>query len=227
MDSTTEEVKVAPDGCTPYIEGPVYSGPSSHASMRRLTPSVLEAIAHDGVRALLVLMGRDPDDPAVVDTPGRVLKAYRELAAAPGDPAALLARQFANVDYPTDEMITVGPIPFTSLCEHHLLPFSGTAWIGYLPGTEGTVVGLSKLPRLLDHYAMQPQVQERLTTQVADALMEHLAPRGAGCIISSAHSCMSLRGVKKTGAVMRTSVLRGDFKTDPAMRAEFIALTNH
>ncbi len=209
------EVKIAPDGSTPYVPGQVDTRHGAEEDVRQ------------GIRALLWLMGRDPFDPAVIDTPDRVLKAYMELSSAPGDPAELLGKQFDNVSYPTDEMIAVGPIPFTSLCEHHLLPFSGTAWIGYLPGREGTVVGLSKLARLLDHFAMQPQVQERLTTQVADALVEHLGPRGAGCIISSSHSCMSLRGVKKVGAVMRTSVLRGDFKTDPAMRAEFIALTNH
>lgn len=191
------------------------------------TRLVLEEQAKDGVRALLTLMGRDPDDPGVLDTPARVVKAYRELAASPGDPAVLLSRIFNDVDYPTDEMIAVGPIPFTSLCEHHLLPFTGHAWVAYLPGEIGTVVGLSKLARLVDHYAMRPQVQERLTTQIADALEEHLTPRGAGCIVTASHTCMSLRGVKKLGAEMVTSVLRGEFKTDPAMRGEFLAMTRH
>jgi GTP cyclohydrolase I len=177
-----------------------------------------------GIRALLRIMGEDPDRDGLVETPARVLAAYRELARRPGDPKALLGTVFKDVAYPTDELIAVGPIPFTSLCEHHLLPFSGTAWIGYLPSEYG-VVGLSKLPRLLDHYAQRPQVQERLTTQVADALMEHLNPAAAGCIVLAHHSCMSLRGVRKDGAKMVTSVLRGAFRTDDTLRAEFLALT--
>lgn len=183
----------------------------------------LEATALEGVRALLRLMGEDPERSGLLDTPARVVKAYREVSARPGDPATLLARTFDDVEYPTDELIAVGPIPFTSLCEHHLLPFTGTAWIAYLPGD--SVVGLSKLPRLLDHFAQRPQVQERLTTQVADALVEHLDPEAAACVIHATHTCMSLRGVKKQGAAMVTSVLRGRFKTDDAMRAEFMALT--
>ena len=183
----------------------------------------LEHRAQDGIRALLRLMGEDPERSGLLDTPARVVKAYREVSARPGDPATLLARTFDDVEYPTDELIAVGPIPFTSLCEHHLLPFTGTAWIAYLPGD--SVVGLSKLPRLLDHFAQRPQVQERLTTQVADALVEHLDPEAAACVIHATHTCMSLRGVKKQGAAMVTSVLRGRFKTDDAMRAEFMALT--
>lgn len=177
-----------------------------------------------GVRALLRLVGEDPDREGLVETPARVVKAYTELASAPGDPAVLLSRIFKDVDYPTDEIVAVGPIPFTSLCEHHLLPFTGHAWVGYLPSERG-VVGLSKLPRLVDHYAQRPQVQERLTTQIADALVSYLDPEAAGCIIHATHTCMSLRGVKKIGAVMVTSVLRGKFKTDDPMRAEFLALT--
>lgn len=185
----------------------------------------LEGIARTGVRALLRLCGEDPSREGLLDTPDRVLRAFREFTARPGDPADILKRVFTGVDYPPDEIVAVGPIPFTSLCEHHLLPFSGSAWIGYLPNEKGGVVGLSKLPRLLDHFAARPQVQERLTTQVADALVDHLDPEAAGCILRATHSCMSLRGVKKTGAAMTTSVLRRRFKTDPAMRAEFLSLT--
>lgn len=177
-----------------------------------------------GIRALLELVGEDPDREGLIETPARVIRAYTELAARPGDPQALLSRIFKDVTYPTDEIVAVGPIPFTSLCEHHLLPFTGTAWVGYLPSERG-VVGLSKLPRLVDHFAMRPQVQERLTTQITDCLVEYLDPEAAGCIIHATHTCMSLRGVKKIGAVMVTSVLRGRFKTDDAMRAEFLALT--
>lgn len=184
----------------------------------------LEAEAMAGLRSLLELVGEDPERSGLLDTPARVVKAYRELAGRPGDPAKLLSVLFTDVSYPTDELIAVGPVPFTSLCEHHLLPFTGTAWIAYLPSDRG-VVGLSKLPRLLDHFAKRPQVQERLTTQVADALVEHLEPEAAACVIHAEHTCMSLRGVQKQGASMVTSVLRGRFKTDPAMRAEFLAMT--
>jgi len=184
-----------------------------------------EEIAVEGVRALLRLMGEDPDREGLLDTPARVVKAFAEFTTPPpGDPAALLGRVFSDVGYPTDEMIAVGPIAFTSLCEHHLLPFTGDAWVAYLPSAKG-VVGLSKIPRLLTHYAMRPQVQERLTTQVVDALDQHLSPDGAACIIRATHSCMSLRGIKAQGAAMVTSVLRGQFKDDPTVRAEFLALT--
>lgn len=187
---------------------------------------VLEAEARAGVRALLRLMGEDPEREGLLDTPARVVRAYRELADSPGDPAELLGKVFQDVDYPTDEMVAVGPIAFTSLCEHHLLPFTGTAWVAYIPMPDVGVVGLSKLPRLVEHYARRPQVQERLTTQIADAIQEHLDPVGAACVIRSTHSCMALRGVRKTGAEMVTSVLRGAFRDDPTVRAEFLALTH-
>lgn len=184
----------------------------------------LEAAARTGIEALLRLMGEDPAREGLRDTPARVVKAYRELADRPGDPAQLLGTVFRDdVSYPTDEMIAVGPIEFVSLCEHHLLPFTGTAWVAYVPNGDG-VVGLSKIPRLVEHFAHRPQVQERLTTQIADTLVDHLNPLGVACLISSTHSCMSLRGVRKTGARMVTSVLRGVMKDDPAARAEFLAL---
>lgn len=183
------------------------------------------ARARHGIRALLRLMGEDPDREGLADTPARVVRAMLEMTQRPGDPATLLARIFKDVDYPTDELISVGPIEFVSICEHHLLPFTGTAYIAYLPSEYG-IVGLSKLPRLLDHYAARPQVQERLTTQVADALDRFLQPEAAGCIITAAHTCMSLRGVQKTGANMTTSVLRGKFMTNPTLRAEFLALAH-
>lgn len=220
----------------PIYTGPVYRPTEEYAGREHLHPRMWEraeshedlvSMAEQGIAALLALLGEDPGRDGITETPARVVKAYRELAARPGDPATILGKTFPGVEYPTDELIAVGPVPFTSLCEHHLLPFTGHAWVAYLPGQEGVVVGLSKLARIVDHYAMRPQVQERLTTQIADALDEHLHPRAAGCIIAASHTCMSLRGVRKLGAVMRTSVLRGDFKTDAAMRAEFLALTNH
>lgn len=179
--------------------------------------------AEDGVRALLRLMGEDPDREGLRDTPARVVRAYLELAERPGDPRELLARVFGDAAYPADEMVAVGPIEFTSVCEHHLLPFTGNAWIGYIPGGD-RVVGLSKLPRLVDHYARRPQVQERLTTQIADAIEGGLAPTGVGVVVRASHSCMGLRGVRKPGAAMTTSVLRGAMRDKPAARAEFLDL---
>jgi GTP cyclohydrolase I len=183
-------------------------------------------LAHDwdlalaGVRAMLRLSGLDPDSDGIAETPQRVLDAWLEMTAAPGDPAHLLARTFDVGD--SDEMVAVGPIGLTSICEHHLLPFTGSAWVGYIP--RGRVVGLSKIPRLVDHYAMRPQVQERLTRQITDALDAHLDTAGSACLISAAHSCMALRGVRKAGAQMVTSSLTGAFRADPAARAEFLAL---
>lgn len=177
-----------------------------------------------GVESMLTLAGLNPLDPDLADTPRRFLKAWMELTAQPGDPADMLGRIFTSAEYPTDEMIAVGPIDFTSVCEHHLLPFTGTAWVAYVPSTKG-VVGLSKIPRLVEHFARRPQVQERLTTQITDALDTHLSPIGAGCIIKASHSCMAIRGVKQTNTQMVTSVLRGAFHDDPTVRAEFLALT--
>jgi len=170
-------------------------------------------VALSGIRALLRLMGENPDRPGLEDTPARVIKAYREMAARPGDPGQDLATVFPDVSHPGTPVI-VGPIPFVSLCEHHLLPFTGEAWVSYVPDQD-RVVGLSKLPRTVAHYAGRPQVQERLTSQIADALVEHLDPAGVGILIRGEHTCMSLRGAKTSGAVMETSDLRGSLKVDP------------
>ena len=190
---------------------------------RQATPTD-EDYALAGIRALLRLMGEDPDREGLRETPARVVKAYRELSRRPGDPVALLGRVFADTDYQADQMVAVGPIEFVSLCEHHLLPFTGKAWVAYIP--EGDrVVGLSKLPRLVDHYAGRPQVQERMTSQVADAIERHLEPRGVAVVVRAHHSCMGLRGVRKPDALMTTSSLHGAFKENPETRAEFLALT--
>lgn len=180
--------------------------------------------AKTGIRALLRLMGEDPDREGLQDTPARVVKAYRELAARPGDPATLLGRVFADTDYQADQMIAVGPVEFVSICEHHLLPFTGHAWVAYIPDGD-RVVGLSKLPRLVEHYAARPQVQERLSSQIAAAIEEHLQPKGSAVVIRAHHSCMGLRGVRKPDAKMTTSSLHGVFKDHPETRAEFLALT--
>lgn len=182
----------------------------------------LTAAAEAGIRALLQLMGQDPDRDGLLRTPHRVVKAMREAATPPHDftPAELLGTKFDCKG--VDQMVTVGSIAFRSLCEHHLSPFTGKAWIAYLP-TGGSVVGLSKLPRLLDYYAARPQVQERLAQQVTDALVEHVTPDTA-CVLDGVHTCMSTRGACKPGAVMRSSSLTGKFRDDPAVRAEFLAM---
>lgn len=175
-----------------------------------------------GVRALLRLMGENPDRPGLVNTPARVVKAYMEMASRPGDPAHDLAVTFADVAHPGTP-VTVGPVPFVSLCEHHLLPFTGHVWVSYVPN-RGRVVGLSKLPRTVAHFAARPQVQERFTAQVADAITEYVGPVGVGVMVRGNHSCMTLRGAKTSGA-METYDLRGTLRDDPMLRAEFIAAT--
>lgn len=176
--------------------------------------------ATNGIRAALKLMNEDPDRDGLQKTPARVLKAWLEMSApletAPED---LLSVTFdcKNVD----QMVTVGPIPFTSLCEHHLMPFDGVGYISYLP-TTGRVVGLSKLPRLLNYYANRPQVQERIAQQVTDAITEYLAP-DAACVLDAGHTCMTARGVRKRGTVMRATSLAGMYREDGAARQELFA----
>jgi GTP cyclohydrolase IA len=189
------------------------------ASLDRLR---LRATAEDGVRAMLRLMGDDPARDGLKRTPHRVVKAMLEMTTPPlpDDPGELLATKFDCKQ--VDQMVTVGGVSFTSLCEHHLSPFTGRAWIAYLP-SDGFVVGLSKLPRVLDYYAARPQVQERLAQQVTAALVEHVGP-DAACVLDGVHSCMSTRGARKPGAVMRSSSLTGKFRDDPAVRAEFLAM---
>lgn len=180
-----------------------------------------DTLALNGVRALLRILGRDPNEPGLVDTPARVLRAYREMGTSDSSACAILGRTFDGIAY--DGMVTVGPIPFTSLCEHHLLPFTGTAWVAYLPHSD-RVVGLSKLARLVEHYARRPQVQERLTTQITDALDHHLEPLGSACLLRATHGCMAHRGVR-AAAQMVTSSLTGAFRDNPATRTEFLAIT--
>lgn len=176
-----------------------------------------------GVRAMLSLAGEDPDRPGLVKTPARVLKAWLEMTGRPGDPAELLATIFDDAG-PVDQMVAVGPVQFASMCEHHLLPFTGHAWIAYIP--DGVVVGLSKLPRLLEHFARRPQVQERITGQITEALDKFVTAQGSACLITASHTCASHRGIRKE-TPMTTSSLTGLFKTDPAARAEFMAMARH
>lgn len=178
--------------------------------------------ALDGIRALLRLMGEDPDRPGLVGTPARVVRAYLEMAARPGNPGHDLAVVFADIDHTTTPVV-VGPVPFVSLCEHHLLPFTGEAWVAYVPSA-GRVVGLSKLPRTVRHYAARPQVQERLTQQIAEAIDTHLQPAGVGVLVRGDHTCMSLRGTRTHGARMTTTNLRGTL-AHPPLRSLFIDAT--
>lgn len=197
------------------------NGAPARAVPNTLHPITDEEIALSGIRALLRLMGENPDRPGLVGTPARVIKAYLEMAGRPGDPGRDLAVTFPDVKHPQTPVI-VGPIPFVSLCEHHLLPFTGTAWVAYVP-QEDRVVGLSKLPRTVAHFAGRPQVQERLTSQIVDALVEHLDPVGVGVLVRGEHACMSLRGARTPG-VMETMDLRGSLNADP-FRSLFLEAT--
>jgi GTP cyclohydrolase IA len=172
------------------------------------------------VREILLAVGENPDREGLLKTPNRVARAYGELMAGLRiDPKKHLQTVF-HERY--DEVVLLRGIEFHSLCEHHLLPFTGRAHVAYLP--DGKVVGLSKLARLVEGYARRPQVQERLTGQIADALMEELNPLGAACVIEATHTCMTIRGAKKPGSIMVTSALRGIFKENPSSRAEVLSL---
>jgi len=173
------------------------------------------------VREILLAIGEDPDREGLQQTPARVARAYEEMFAGIGQSAdEVLSTTF---DLGHDELVLVSDIEVWSCCEHHLVPFTGVAHVGYIPALEGRVTGLSKLARLVDVYAKRPQVQERLTTQVADALVEHLQPRGVIVVIECEHLCMTMRGVRKPGSRTVTSAVRGQLR-DPATRAEAMGL---
>nr|WP_228266472.1 GTP cyclohydrolase I FolE [Ornithinimicrobium ciconiae] len=173
------------------------------------------------VREILIAVGEDPDREGLRDTPARVARSYAEIfAGLHQDPESAMSVTF---DVAHDEMVLVKDIAMYSTCEHHLVPFHGVAHVGYIPGADGRVTGLSKLARLVEVFARRPQVQERLTTQIAEALKEHLQPRGVIVVIEAEHLCMSMRGVRKPGATTITSAVRGQL-TDPATRAEAMSL---
>jgi GTP cyclohydrolase I len=179
------------------------------------------ARAEAAVRELLVAIGEDPDREGLVETPARVARAYGEFFAGLSlDAAQVLAKTF-RIDH--EEMILVRDIEVYSMCEHHLVPFHGVAHVGYIPAKDGRVTGLSKLARLVEMYARRPQVQERLTTQVADSLVTHLGAQGVMVIVECEHLCMSMRGIRKPGSRTITSAVRGQLR-DPATRAEAMAL---
>lgn len=175
-----------------------------------------------GVRLILEGIGEDPDREGLVKTPERVAKMYEEIFAGfEQDPAEFFETLF---DEHHQEMVLVRDIPFYSVCEHHLAPFFGQAHIAYIPGANGKVCGLSKLARLVDTFAKRPQVQERMTSQIADTLVEQLHPQGAIVVVEAEHLCMSMRGIKKPGARTMTSAVRGAFEKSQATRDEALSL---
>src|SRR4029079_282166 len=174
------------------------------------------------VREILEAIGEDPDRDGLLRTPERIAHMYEEIfAGIHEDPSHHLTVTFeAN----HDEMVMVRDIAVTSVCEHHLVPFAGRAHVAYIPGADGRITGLSKIVRLVDGFAKRPQVQERLTTQIADALVEVLSPSGVLVLIEAEHFCMSMRGVKKPGSLTITNAVRGLFKSNPSTRAEVMAM---
>ncbi|GAA2382057.1 MULTISPECIES: GTP cyclohydrolase I FolE [Gordonia] len=181
-----------------------------------------QARAEAAVRELLLAVGEDPDREGLKRTPTRVANAYREMfAGLYTDPDEVLATVF---DEDHEELVLVKDIPMYSTCEHHLVSFHGVAHVGYIPGETGQVTGLSKLARVVDLYAKRPQVQERLTSQIADALVRKLNPRGVIVVIEAEHLCMAMRGIRKPGARTTTSAVRGLFKTSAVSRGEALDL---
>jgi GTP cyclohydrolase I len=188
---------------------------------RREVPPYDAARAEAAVRELLLAVGEDPDREGLRDTPARVARAYQEIfAGLRQDPHDVLSATF---DIGHEEMVLVKDIEVYSTCEHHLVPFHGVAHIGYIPGQSGKVTGLRKLARLVDVYARRPQVQERMTGEIADAMVEVLEPRGVLVVVECEHLCMSMRGVRKPGSRTVTSAVRGQMR-DPATRAEAMSL---
>lgn len=206
-----------------YADRPI--APVENTGTRRLghpdRPTVDLHRIERAVREILHAIGEDPARDGLLDTPRRVAKAYAEIfRGLREDPRTHLGRVFQQ-EY--DDVVVVGGIDLFSVCEHHLLPFYGQAHIAYRPDG-GQVVGLSKLARTVEVFARRPQVQERLTTQIADALVEHLAPRGVCVVVEADHMCMKMRGVSKCASKTTTRVVRGEFALDPAARAEVLRL---
>jgi GTP cyclohydrolase IA len=199
-------------------------GPDSRPAPARIR-KFDQSRAEDAIRELLYAIGEDPEREGLRETPSRVARAYREMfSGLYTDPDSVLNTMF---DEEHDELVIVKEIPMYSTCEHHLVSFHGVAHVGYIPGKSGRVTGLSKIARMVDLYAKRPQVQERLTSQIADALVRQLDPSGAIVVIEAEHLCMAMRGVRKPGAVTTTSAVRGQFKTSAASRAEALDLILH
>ncbi|OLT00638.1 GTP cyclohydrolase I FolE [Pseudonocardia sp. CNS-004] len=192
-------------------------GPASERASRNGRPEIDHARAEAAVRELLLAIGEDPDREGLRETPARVARAYAEIfQGLYADPDEVLDRTF---DEHHQELILVKDIPMFSMCEHHLVPFHGVAHVGYIPNPDGRVTGLSKIARLVDLYARRPQVQERLTAQVADALVRKLEPKGVIVVIEAEHLCMGMRGIRKPGSSTTTSAVRGMLRSSPTSRA--------
>jgi GTP cyclohydrolase I len=207
------------------IEHDCCESSSESPSLRRgsMGESPVDLAAIKGaVRTILRAVGEDPDRDGLLETPRRVAKMYAEMfSGLMQDPGRHLEVTFEE-SY--DEIVLVRDIPFTSMCEHHLLPFRGVAHVAYIPN--GRVTGLSKLARVVEEVSRRPQVQERMTQTIADLIEERLSSRAVGVIIKAEHSCMSIRGVRKSGSLTVTSTMRGSFRSDPASRAELMSLIN-
>jgi GTP cyclohydrolase I len=189
-------------------------------SNRRIPERVDQARIEAAVREILSAIGEDPDREGLQETPARVARMYAEMfSGLHADPRVHLRTTFTEK---YDEVVLVKDVKFASMCEHHLLPFTGKAHVAYLP--EGKIVGLSKLARVVDALARRPQVQERMTEEIADLLMEEISPRGVAVILEATHSCMTIRGVRSPDSVCTTSAMRGIFRENPATRAELMSL---
>jgi GTP cyclohydrolase IA len=210
-----------PPGSVPAASGAPGSGPAGSGLPAGHGPPLLPVDVpriEAAVRELLDAVGEDPGRDGLLGTPNRVARMYAEiLSGTQVDPGRHLAVTFAEDHH---EMVLVKDIPFESLCEHHLMPFHGRAHVAYVPN--GRIVGLSKIARVVEEYARRLQVQERLTSQVADLIMNTLEPHGVGVVLEATHTCMSMRGIRKPGAVMVTSAVRGTFRTCAETRSEFM-----
>jgi GTP cyclohydrolase IA len=199
-----------------------FDDPTEDATIGLLrdSPGVDEERVVAAMREIITAIGDDPDRPDLVATPQRIARMYQELFAGVNfDPRRILSE---SLEESHDEMVIIKDIPFYSLCEHHFLPFYGVAHVGYVP--KGRVVGISKLARVVDAYAKRPQVQERLTSQVADTIQECLQPDGVAVVVEAEHLCMTMRGIKKPGSRVVTSAVRGSFRRSALTRAEFLSL---
>ncbi len=194
-------------------DGTAFDGTPSGVDVARV-----EAAVHE----ILLAIGENPERDGLRDTPARVARSYAEIfSGLHSDPSEALRTIFHETH---DELILVKDIPVYSVCEHHLIPWRGTAAVGYIPGKDGVITGLSKLARVVEGFARRPQVQERLTQQVADAIDTRLSPRGVIVVVDAEHLCMAMRGVRKPGARTVTSAVRGTFRSDPRSRAEALSL---
>ena len=223
MDPTTKlDFPPFDDSEAPPVTEPQTAPPGSNGSAADVAPPVDLDRIERATREILIAIGEDPDRDGLLDTPKRVARMYAEVFAGLREQPDQHLQVMFEAEH--DEMVMVRDIALTSMCEHHLVPFMGKAHVAYIPNEDGRVTGLSKLARLVDAYAKRPQVQERLTTQIADELERTLQPRGVLVVIEAEHLCMSMRGVRKPGASTVTSAVRGLFRSNTATRFEAMRL---